>query len=595
MRRLRRLRGYEVARFVCLRWTPIDREGERQGRKLAQALGEGWSVLLDWRGVLVMTSDASEVVAIDRGRGFAFGQVYDREGATLSAGELSGDPEAWANKYWGAFVAIVIDRGCDLVHILRDASGSLACFHADLDQVHVVFSDAEDIVRMAPDLQPDLGFLAAFLRYPKIVVRRTALAGVSEIWPGERVTFARTTLERHQFWAPETFHKRGGSFAHHIENVRRAAEFAVTARSKYLTRVAHRLSGGLDSAIVLGLAHKDAPHLDIICVNEFWEQAVESDERTFARETAERAGCTLIELNMDPDRIRYERALNAPLTAKPTLATLSFADPDIAAFFTSLDVEAILSGQGGDHIFHRTRSPLIAADALGDAQALRQVVRTTIDTARLCGRSVWDVAGAVLASLLTREAAPFANRDPLGVLSHDIEPADSADHAWLGRLKSWGPARRRRVWHLLDALAYHDRSVVTGIGRSLPLLLSQPIIEACLATPPYIMTDGGKERALARHAFSDLIPERVAERTMKGETTRYFATILANNRNWIRDVLLNGEAVHVGLVDGERMQAALNRDWRQDGMATGALYPLLAVEIWLRALRRSQVHARPSA
>lgn len=580
-----------MGRFVCLRWTPVERESEQEGRRLAQSLGDDWSVLLDWRGVVVLTRGEADVLAIERAAGFAFGEIYNRDGAALSAGDLSGELGPWGKEYWGAFVAILIDRGYDLVHVLRDAGGSRACFHAELGRVHVIFSDAEDIVRMAPDLTPDLGFLAGYLRYPKIAVRRTALAGVSEVWPGEQITFTRTTIERRQFWTPARFHKRGGALADHAREVRRAAEAATAARCQRLTRVAHRLSGGLDSAIVLGLAHAKAPHLDIVCVNEFWDRAVESDERAYARETADRAGCTLIELNMEPECIRYERALSAPLTVKPTLATLSFADPDIADFYASLDVEAVLSGQGGDHIFHRNRSPLIAADALRDGLAVHRFAQIAIDTARLCGRSVWDVSGAALGSFLARDTPPFPNFDPLAVLAVGVERVESAEHAWLEGLRAWGPARRRRAWHLLDALAYHDRSVLTGICPSLPLLLSQPIIEACLAAPPYVMTEGGKERALARLAFEDLIPESVAKRTMKGETTRYFAAILAANRDWIRDVMIEGEAVRCGLADADRVRIALGRDWRQDGTAAGALYPLLSVEIWLRALRRSQGEA----
>jgi asparagine synthase (glutamine-hydrolysing) len=122
-------------------------------------------------------------------------------------------------------------------------------------------------------------------------------------------------------------------------------------------------------------------------------------------------------------------------------------------------------------------------------------------------------------------------------------------------------------------------------------LLSQPIVEACLRIPPYVMTAGGKERALARAAFTDLVSPDVALRVTKGETTRYFAAVLAANEAWIRGILCGGRLVKSGVVDSDALQRALAGGWLQDGMAADGLYALIAAECWLRNLETARERA----
>ncbi|MCR6645821.1 MAG: asparagine synthase-related protein [Terricaulis sp.] len=143
----------------------------------------------------------------------------------------------------------------------------------------------------------------------------------------------------------------------------------------------------------------------------------------------------------------------------------------------------------------------------------------------------------------------------------------------------------------MQALSYFDEAALAGGARTHPLLLSQPIVEACLRIPPYVMVAGGKERALARAAFADLVPLDVVRRITKGETTRYFAAVLAANEAWIRDILCGGKLIENGVVDSTALQHALAGGWLQDGMAADGLYALIAAECWLRNLEKARERA----
>lgn len=586
-----------MARFVGFRWTPMDRQKGQAARALASRLGPGWWTLLDWRGVLIMAHEAPgrSVFLLERGAGVVFGEVFDGDEPDHSTlDDLDAAVASFVQRRWGAYVAVLVDRGYDRVHVLRDPSGAHPCFLTELGGVHVFFSDARDFIALAPDTEPDLSFVRAFLTYPKVAARRTGLLGVDEVFPGECVTLSRTSKSNEMIWRPGDVGRVGqiNHFAEAAGSIRRTADTCVRAWVKKHSRIAHRLSGGFDSAVVLGLLVKAAPAEAIVCVNEYWAEAPEGDERKQAGAVAEANGVELIELAMAPDQVKYELTLDAPLTVKPTLALLSFADPAAGAAYADLGCDLLTSGQGGDHVFHRSRTPWIAADAVRDALPAQMCLSIALDTARLTGRSVWAILGAMAAAGVLHGRPPPATRSSvMGVLGE--APPDEALglHAWLEGIAGSPPARALRRWQLLDALGYHDLSILNANVLAAPVLLSQPIVEACLRTPPYIMTQGGRERALARAAFTDIVPAPVIARSAKGETTRYFAAILAANRDWIVETLAGGELVRLGVADRGAMGRALCRDWRQDGMAADGLYSLIAAEVWLRNLRRERARA----
>ena len=189
-------------RYVIFRWTPTIRAEERIARSLAARLGEGWRTLIDWRGVLFLVrEDEPDIVELPHGRGAVLGHIYR---GTEADGSIEEDSEAsvasFAAQRWGSYIAVVIDRGHDVVRILRSPDGARSCFVAEHDRVHIVFSEANDFVAMTPDVEPDLAFLAAFLAYPRVVLRRTALSGVEEVAPGEALVFTRTSRRIESYW-----------------------------------------------------------------------------------------------------------------------------------------------------------------------------------------------------------------------------------------------------------------------------------------------------------------------------------------------------------------------------------------------------------
>ena len=576
-----------MARFVGFRWTPCVGAKERTARACAARLGRDWRTLLDWRGVLVLVHPSDDdPTTLAHGAGAIFGDTFSAGAGAFNPGsDVGASVSALAREWWGSYVALVIDRGHDVVRVLRSPDGAVPCYFAALDGVNVFFSDAADFIAMAPDVEPDLVFLAAFLCYPRVTARRTGLSGVEELAPGEALIFTREARRIEGLWSPAR-QDHILEFEQGMRAVRDAAERAVAPLTAGGARLLHRLSGGFDSSAVLGLLASQVPREAITCVNEFWPGAREGDEREIARTVAGRHGVELVELAMAPERVTYERlASAAPFSAKPTLAVLSFADSAAAEGYASVDADLLTSGQGGDHVFQRNRAASIAADAVREGLSPQRLLQVALDTAHLTRRSVWGVFETMFSEgVLGRRPPPLRRSAAAQVLQQSVLDQALCQHPWMDCAVKMPPARALRVWLLADALGYHDKSAITVRARPFPIVLSQPVVEACLRIPPYIMTQGGRDRALARAAFADLVPAEVERRTLKGETTRYFAAILAANRAWIADTLSSGYLANCAIIDSGRLTAIARADWREDSLAADGLYSLIAAEAWLQKL-----------
>ena len=141
--------------------------------------------------------------------------------------------------------------------------------------------------------------------------------------------------------------------------------------------------------------------------------------------------------------------------------------------------------------------------------------------------------------------------------------------------------------HVADLHFYHQRSSLSGFIAA-PLLACQPVVECCLSIPPYEMTQGGRERALARAAFGDLVPRIILERRHKGDTTRYHRAVLERQLPFIREMLCDGELVKFGLLARAPLETALRRDVVVDAKTKAQIMTAFIAELWLRRFLKTK-------
>lgn len=586
-----------MTRFVILRWTPARSDLRRAARAHADRLeGEaGFDKLLEWRGLAVLcaeTAQGQSPIVLPHDTGFVFGVLFHRDNPTrvakisyeaaLPLAESGG--ASLFHDYWGAYVALLVDRGRDHVHVLRDPMGAQPCYLASQGDVRCVCSHVSDLHLISP-CAPRPERVRAFLAMPHLVSQQTALDGVEALLPGERLTAGRDGETRTLIWTPPRAAESAQSFADAAAELRLRLQQSATAWSSVRPRIVHRLSGGLDSSAVLGLLRQARGSEEIICVNESSAAAPEGDEREVARAVSAHFGVSLKELAVRAEEVCFERVLDAPLMASPSMTVFSFAHrayDDVAA---EAPDALLTSGQGGDQAFYRTRSTLIAAEAARRNLAPWAWCGAAYDVARLSGKSFWRVAGDALwygVAHAPPRAAEFFQ--PGAQLARDARAgahSEQLSHSWLA-YRHVGPAQTGRILSLLQAQHYDWPNGLSALFATANPILAQPVIEHVLNIPASVLTQGGRDRALYRAAVADLIPAPVFYRITKGQTTRHFAEVAALNLGILRETLMDGALCAGGVID----RCALEEVFARSELTTLAqmdnLLIAFAAEAWLR-------------
>jgi asparagine synthase (glutamine-hydrolysing) len=489
-------------------------------------------------------------------------------------------------RFWGPYLAILCDRERDRVLIVRDPLGARACYVSAAERFQVLFTDLADWAELCA-LAIDNDYLRLFLAHPRFTAERTGLAGVSEILPGMLYCWERTRTRKRLLWAPhppprETAHL---SFDEAARRLRESAEACGAAWAQAGAPIVHRLSGGFDSSAALACLVRGGAN-DIVCINERACDVPEGDEFEAAARVARHFGAPLQAIVCRADQADYRRLALAPATPKPSLADLSFADPNALEALPAEGLSVLTSGQGGDQVF--SRRPLLdaLADALRDGCAWSELKRIAMDSARLSGKPLAFLIGEAWAGAVRDQRAAL-----MRAMAQPGEAASKArqealelvlDHPWIAEVDHRGPARALRAFNFIDLNYYQRPTVLSATSIAAPVFAAQPMLETVLAIPPHLMQQGGLDRALARAAFGDLLPPSALARTRKGDTTRYFVRAIGANREYLRAILEGGALAGRGLVDA----ADVARDLaKPEGPAMFRLLTALVAEAWIGRIK----------
>lgn len=515
--------------------------------------------------------------------------IDDAEGAEI----VRTGGRSLIDAYWGRYVAVVHDRARRTCFVLRDPSNRLPCYMVRQNGVTAFLSDVDELADLM-ELNVSINWrrVAAQLLFSRIQVSETCLAGVTELHAGECVELGGTEAPRRSFyWSPvrlcsEAPLEDAGEAA---AALRAAVQRCTNAWASAYPSIVHQLSGGLDSAIVLSCL-KDAPtRPKLVCLNLSTPSA-EGDERRYARAAATLAGVELIERTLDPERVRLERAMDVARFPSPMIYAYSIENDAVeAAIAREQGADASFSALGGDNLFYQAiKTDYQPADFLRQHGLGRGLLRVAWDTARLTQRSIWSIMGSALRyelsarrldryERLCRESALLN-----GEVLRDIDSNDLA-HPWVRAAADLPIGKQHHVFALVNCEGFFVPYELASAVDVVCPLLSQPLIELCLRIPSYVLTKGGRDRALARRAFADALPPEILWRRTKGGMSAYYATVVVNNLPWLREVLLDGALANAKLVDRPALEKCLHEAELVRSREYSRVLDLLCVEAWLRS------------
>lgn len=451
--------------------------------------------------------------------------------------------------YWGPYVCILRHGDGDRISVLRAPLGSLPCYMVALEGGVAIASDVDLLVACGL-LRPviDWDEVLRHLMVRDLVWPETCLSGLRELHGGQRLSVSGAGLAVEEVWSPGTFARRDrqirepGTAARIIRETVCSSVASLASGEAGLTLM---LSGGLDSSVLAAaLARQDVP---VTCMTLVTGDAT-GDERRYAQKVCDTLGLPLVEGWRDLARIDVGRS-DARGLPRPTERMFFQESRRLCEQAAAVaGATAIFNGGGGDNIFCSLRSGAPAADRLLTGGS--GFLSTVGDLSHLTQES----SQAVMMDAVRR--AWFGK--PAFRLSHDtallspgaVEAALSPRrHPWL-----------ENVAELLPGSAQHLRLVACaqdiaegGQPRDrLPMispLMTQPLIEACLSIASWLWLDAGHNRAVARHAFADVLPAEVAWRRSKGTPDAFTARIFDVNRRKLREILSGGELARQGLID----------------------------------------------
>jgi asparagine synthase (glutamine-hydrolysing) len=143
-------------------------------------------------------------------------------------------------------------------------------------------------------------------------------------------------------------------------------------------------------------------------------------------------------------------------------------------------------------------------------------------------------------------------------LATDALPAVPLFHPWLEEPHGALPGKRIHIRSIMAAMAHLDGYARHNIAPSVFPLLAQPVIETCLRIPTWLWVTGGRDRAAARTAFAEVLPQAVIARRTKGRINSYVAAVFRSNRRRLQSLLLDGYLADRGLLDRPAIEAFLD-------------------------------------
>lgn len=512
------------------------------------------------------------------------GDVLDRRRTALSAAPVLDDEHSFergmTRRFWGRYVGARLGGASGVGALLRDPSGALECVSWEWKGLTLVASDASDWLvsatrpawriaydRVAHALQDPLGSWA----YP-------LLDGPMVVAPGclQRLPCAEAAT---RLWEPDAFARlaeAGWIGDREAATVLRAAvDEAVDGLAGPLGVRAAELSGGLDSAIV-GSSLVASGRAVALWLNAFGDDPG-SDERTYANAMAARLGVALTAVARSPLPLAESMLSGMTPGVRPGFNALDAPNDAVwAGRLQDAGATVLMTGKGGDAVLMQGADASVFCD-LWRKRGWRALLSPALPAlARWNSQSVWSLVSAAR----TQSQSPAR----LGPSLPFIAPPETAAplHPWLRAAADLGPAKRYQIAGVINGATFSSPSPQSAVVELVHPLLSQPVVETCLALSAQQLTLGRRDRALAREAFRDRLTPEIADRRSKGEMTAYYGRRLAASLDVVRPWLLDGRLAAKGLIDRQTLEDLLTPESLIRRGRTGEIMTAVTIEAWVR-------------
>lgn len=486
-------------------------------------------------------------------------------------------------RFWGRYVGARLNGRGELDAVLRDPSGAFECVTWRQGGLTLVVSETPEwlIQALRPNWCVDYDRVRAVLQDPLSAWSELSLEGPTALLPGSlhELNGPGPPVD---LWRPGGI-ARADSFDGVDDSVAAMAlsnvvDEVVSGYGRLDCHLGAEVSGGLDSSIAAA-SLRTVSTTDVRLWLNAYGPDPEADEREFAQALAAKIG---IEIAFAPRRTGL--ISEADLMAisgylRPGLNALDMTqDQDWAARWRDAGVTAVMTGKGGDSVFVQAATGDVFSD-LWRSRGWRAAFSPHLaHLARSDEKTVWSL---IQKARRARQGEAGVSRSNNILVPRDASRSHPV-HPWMRDAEGLGPAKQYQIAGVLNGLTFQAPSAQTEVADLLHPLLAQPVVETCLALSTPRLTLGRSDRALARLAFRDRLPDVITARRSKGEMTAFYGHRIADSLDVLRPWLLDGLLAARGLIDREATERLLTREqliWRG---GYGDIMIAAAVEGWVR-------------
>jgi asparagine synthase (glutamine-hydrolysing) len=494
----------------------------------------------------------------------------------------------------GMFAFAIWDDNRKLLLLARDRLGIKPLYFTEVGGRLAFGSEIKSILQLS-DVKRELdlgsvGHLFAFLSTPS---DRSIIRGIKKLEPATTLIVGPdAALRTQRYWDIHFEPERGRDEAYFTARLRDMLEESVELHMVSDVPVGAFLSGGVDSASVVGLISR-LGHGDI---KTFSVGFTEEDysELKHARLIAKRFNTEHFELLIEPNILDVlddlTWYLDEPFGDSSAIPTF------LVSRLASKYVKVVLSGDGGDELFagyekylveqqerrYRFLSPLIRAPMRALSAALPQGAfgRNFLHHFSLPTEERYLDAGVLYRR--AEQAHLFESDVRRDILKSDpvyerIQLLKHSSGHWLSGLQR------------LDLLNYLPLDILTKVDRmsmahSLevrPPLLDHKLLEFVATIPPGMLLRGGRTKHIFKNAMSDVVPREILQRPKQGFAVPLGTWFRGELDEFVCDLLLSPRTRQRGLFRPPYIEKVLELHRAGRNMDL-QLWTLISFELWCR-------------
>ncbi|MFJ8629093.1 albusnodin/ikarugamycin family macrolactam cyclase [Kitasatospora sp. NPDC093550] len=490
------------------------------------------------------------------------------------------DPRNTTPPVWpGSYTVVVADERGLIVY--TDAAGACPIYTTQFENGTIWASSSRALAPLVGG-NVDTQWLATSLVHPtRSPGGRSAFAGVEYVEAGSRLSLR----PGHRPLTEPSWQPRSISSADAPGELRAALEGGVAVRVRNAHRPTTDLSGGMDSTSIGLLAARHLTgrqQLGTFTIHPEGQDGGSGDLHYARLAIDQHPMVEHTALPLGEDHLPYARLDEVPATDEPAPSTITFA-----RLASQLEVlrgygsDSHQTGDGGDSLLWQ---PNTLAEFARRRQLI-QLVRHTQGLARLFQVSPWPLLREAISTKPTGLFAPL--------MADWITPrARELATAVQGSYPDWTD------WSRSDSELLHEMRMVgrtaradAQVAETFGVTFHNPftdaaVVTAVLSAPEAERGSAWSYKPLLAKALADVLPAEIAARNAKGAFDADHHQGLRAHLAAVSD-LADGRLAELGLIEPGEVRKTLRKAVIGVRTPFGSLEPMLAMEVWLRALDRT--------